>query len=255
MDGLWVNRELCRLAEGGPKPVVAALRGLCLGGGCEVAISCTARVGEPSLKMGLPELQLGIIPGFGGTQRLPRLTGCRVAVPMMLTSRPAKAKEALASGLIDHLVRQGSGLEGECEKEDGRRMEERERLQVTKKIIRTLRVIAPSRVLGVSALCHAPFSGALSRSRNHDHSPSSCFFVCLFVCLFLFTIYYCVSYRIEEAARYALEVASRRKPWLRTLERTDRLEPYHEALSILDAARAKVRYVGTLTLHKTPRST
>lgn len=90
--------------EAGPKPVVAAVEGLALGGGLELAMSCHARVAAPKTQLGLPELQLGIIPGFGGTQRLPRLVGLTKAIEMMLTSKPIKAEEGKELGLVDEIA-------------------------------------------------------------------------------------------------------------------------------------------------------
>lgn len=87
--------------EAAKKPSVAAIDGLALGGGLEVAMSCHARISTPYAQLGLPELQLGIIPGFGGTQRLPRLVGLAKSLEMMLTSKPVKGEEALSLGLVD----------------------------------------------------------------------------------------------------------------------------------------------------------
>ncbi|KAK6146180.1 hypothetical protein DH2020_020049 [Rehmannia glutinosa] len=86
------------------KPFVAAIDGLALGGGLEVAMACHARISTPNAQLGLPELQLGIIPGFGGTQALPRLVGIAKALEMMLTSKPVKGEEALSLGLVDALA-------------------------------------------------------------------------------------------------------------------------------------------------------
>jgi len=99
-----INAAICALLEGGPKPTVAAVQGVALGGGLEVAMGCNARVAAKGARMGLPELQLGIIPGFGGTQRLPRLVGLQKAIEMMLTSKPVKAEAAAKLGLVDALV-------------------------------------------------------------------------------------------------------------------------------------------------------
>ncbi|KEH37224.1 putative 3-hydroxyacyl-CoA dehydrogenase, Hydro-lyase, Isomerase [Medicago truncatula] len=90
--------------EAGRKPTVAAIDGLALGGGLELAMACTARISTPSAQLGLPELQLGVIPGGGGTQRLPRLVGLAKALEMMLTSKAIKAEEAHSLGLVDALV-------------------------------------------------------------------------------------------------------------------------------------------------------
>jgi enoyl-CoA hydratase/carnithine racemase len=99
-----INDSICSVLEGGPKPTVAAIQGVALGGGLEVAMGCNARVAAPGSRLGLPELQLGIIPGFGGTQRLPRLVGLKKAIQMMLTSTPIKDSEALKLGLLDAVV-------------------------------------------------------------------------------------------------------------------------------------------------------
>ncbi|KAK7821703.1 glyoxysomal fatty acid beta-oxidation multifunctional protein mfp-a [Quercus suber] len=90
--------------EAAKKPSVAAIDGIALGGGLEVAMACHARISTPTAQLGLPELQLGIIPGFGGTQRLPRLVGLSKALEMMLTSKPVKGEEAYSLGLVDAIV-------------------------------------------------------------------------------------------------------------------------------------------------------
>ncbi len=70
--------------EGGSKPVVAAVRGFCLGGGCELALGCHIRIAATDARIGLPEVKLGIIPGYGGTQRLPRIVGRSKALELLL---------------------------------------------------------------------------------------------------------------------------------------------------------------------------
>jgi 3-hydroxyacyl-CoA dehydrogenase/enoyl-CoA hydratase/3-hydroxybutyryl-CoA epimerase len=87
-------------------PIVAAIDGACLGGGLELAMSCTARVCSDSGKtaLGLPEVQLGLLPGSGGTQRLPKLVGLQKALDMMLTGKQLRAKQALKAGLVDDVV-------------------------------------------------------------------------------------------------------------------------------------------------------
>ncbi|GAU36076.1 hypothetical protein TSUD_320390 [Trifolium subterraneum] len=90
--------------EAARKPSVAAIDGLALGGGLELAMACNARISTPVAQLGLPELQLGVIPGGGGTQRLPRLVGLAKALEMMLTSKAIKAEEAYSLGLVDALV-------------------------------------------------------------------------------------------------------------------------------------------------------
>ena len=87
--------EACR------KPVVVAIQGAALGGGLEVALACHGRVAAPAASLGLPEVKLGLIPGAGGTQRLPRLIGAAKAFPMMLSGEPVNAGKALELGLVD----------------------------------------------------------------------------------------------------------------------------------------------------------
>ncbi|XP_055815208.1 peroxisomal fatty acid beta-oxidation multifunctional protein MFP2-like isoform X2 [Solanum dulcamara] len=86
------------------KPLVAAIDGHALGGGLEIAMCCHARISTTNAKLGLPELHLGIIPGFGGTQRLPRLVGLAKSLEMMLTAKTVKGDEALDLGLVDAIV-------------------------------------------------------------------------------------------------------------------------------------------------------
>ncbi|PSS01513.1 3-hydroxyacyl-CoA dehydrogenase [Actinidia chinensis var. chinensis] len=93
--------------EAARKPSVAAIDGLALGGGLEVAMACHARISTSNAQLGLPELQLGVIPGFGGTQRLPRLVGLSKSLEMMLTSKPVKGEEAHNLGLVDAIVSPG----------------------------------------------------------------------------------------------------------------------------------------------------
>ncbi|XP_024961409.1 glyoxysomal fatty acid beta-oxidation multifunctional protein MFP-a isoform X1 [Cynara cardunculus var. scolymus] len=139
--------------EAARKPSIAAIDGLALGGGLEVAMACHARIATSTAQLGLPELQLGIIPGFGGTQRLPRLVGLPKALEMMLTSKPVRGEEALSLGLVDAIV-SGDQL-------------------------------------------------------------------------------------VDTARRWALDVLERRKPWVASLYRTDKLEPLGEAREILNFARAQ----------------
>src|SRR3954451_148098 len=86
------------------KPVVAAIHGTALGGGLEVALACHYRVAVPSAKLGTPEVKLGLLPGAGGTQRLPRVAGVRKALEMCATGNPIGAKEGFDCGLIDRLI-------------------------------------------------------------------------------------------------------------------------------------------------------
>lgn len=93
--------------ESAPKPVVAAIHGTALGGGFEVALCCHYRVAVPSAKCGLPEIHLGLIPGAGGTQRLPRLVGVEQAAEMMLSGKHVPASALRESGVIDELLPEG----------------------------------------------------------------------------------------------------------------------------------------------------
>lgn len=86
------------------KPVIAAINGFALGGGCELALACTLRIASDNAMLGLPEVKLGLIPGYGGTQRLSRIVGRGRALHMMLTGDPISASEAKAAGLITGLV-------------------------------------------------------------------------------------------------------------------------------------------------------
>ncbi|KAH7573552.1 hypothetical protein JRO89_XS03G0170400 [Xanthoceras sorbifolium] len=141
--------------EAAKKPSVAAIDGLALGGGLEVAMACHARVSTPTTQLGLPELQLGILPGFGGTQRLPRLVGLSKSLEMILTSKPVKAEEAHALGLVDTVV-----------------------------------------------------------------SPAEL---------------------VNTARRWALDLLERRRPWVLSLYKTDKIEPLGEAREIFKFARAQAR--------------
>ncbi|MEH3120809.1 MAG: 3-hydroxyacyl-CoA dehydrogenase NAD-binding domain-containing protein [Sphingomonas phyllosphaerae] len=95
---------LVDMIEASPKPVVAAIHGTALGGGCEVALGCHYRVAVPSAKLGTPEVKLGLLPGAGGTQRLPRLVGVKAALEMIVLGNPVSAKAAAEMGLVDKVV-------------------------------------------------------------------------------------------------------------------------------------------------------
>ncbi|KAH7850080.1 hypothetical protein Vadar_027641 [Vaccinium darrowii] len=142
---------LVNTIEDGKKPVVAAIEGLALGGGLELAMGCHARIAVPKTQLSLPELSLGVLPGSGGTQRLPRLVGLSKAVEMMLLSKPIMSEEGKELGLIDALV-------------------------------------SSEELLRVSRL-------------------------------------------------WALDIAARRKPWIRSLHRTDKLGSLSESREILKVAR------------------
>ncbi|KAF8034350.1 hypothetical protein BT93_C0600 [Corymbia citriodora subsp. variegata] len=141
--------------EDAKKPIVAAVEGLALGGGLELTMGCHARIAAPRTQLGLPELSLGIIPGFGGTQRLPRLLGLAKAIEMMRSSKPIMSEEGKELGLIDAIVPSGE-------------------------------------LLKVSRL-------------------------------------------------WALDIANRRKPWVRSLHRTDKLPSLSEARNILKIAREQAK--------------
>lgn len=102
--------------ERSPKPVIAAINGVCLGGGLELAMSCHIRIAGDRVRLGQPEINLGIIPGWGGTQRLARLLSKGKAIEMILTGDPITAQEAKALGLVnivvpgDAVMRQAKGL-------------------------------------------------------------------------------------------------------------------------------------------------
>src|SRR5215213_1180102 len=99
----WLPQVVDRI-EACTKPVVAAIHGTALGGGLEVALACHYRVAVPSAKVGTPEVKLGLLPGAGGTQRLPRVAGVRKALEMCATGNPIGAKEGFDCGLIDRLM-------------------------------------------------------------------------------------------------------------------------------------------------------
>jgi 3-hydroxyacyl-CoA dehydrogenase len=98
--------------EGSTKPVIAAIHGTALGGGLEVALACHYRVAVPSARCGLPEVNLGLLPGAGGTQRLPRIVGPQKAMEMVTSGQHVPAKECLAMGLVDEIVEEGKLRDG-----------------------------------------------------------------------------------------------------------------------------------------------
>ena len=96
--------DLCNTIEASSKPVVAAIHGTALGGGLEVALSCHYRCAVPGAKVGLPEVKLGLLPGAGGTQRLPRLVGASAALDLMTSGNPVDAGQAAKLGIVDRVV-------------------------------------------------------------------------------------------------------------------------------------------------------
>jgi len=98
------GQSVFRRLETMGKPSIAAINGYALGGGCELAMACTIRIAAETAKIGLPEVTLGVIPGYAGTQRLPRIVGRGTALDMILTGRALDAGEALRIGLVSQVV-------------------------------------------------------------------------------------------------------------------------------------------------------
>lgn len=109
-EGAEFGQAVFALLDRLPIPSVALVNGFAFGGGCELALACTLRLALPNAKLGLPEVKLGLIPGYGGTQRLPRLIGAGRALEMVMTGRTVGAEEALAMGLVNRIV-QPPGLD------------------------------------------------------------------------------------------------------------------------------------------------
>jgi enoyl-CoA hydratase len=107
LGGQAVLRRLERMG----KPSIAAINGYALGGGLELALCCTIRVASPNAKLGLPEIKLGIMPGYGGTQRLPRLVGRGRGLELLLSGGQLDAAEAERAGLVNHVVPQAELLD------------------------------------------------------------------------------------------------------------------------------------------------
>jgi len=110
MPKMRENNRFMNAIETGPKPVIAAINGNCLGGGLELAMACHYRVAVKGVNLGQPEVQIGLIPGAGGTQRLPRLIGLPNALEMITTGKPIKAEKAFSRGLVDELADPGNLL-------------------------------------------------------------------------------------------------------------------------------------------------
>ncbi|SDX81976.1 enoyl-CoA hydratase-related protein [Hymenobacter psychrophilus] len=105
------GQEIFGRIEAGAKPVIAAVNGFALGGGCELAMACHMRVASSTARFGQPEVNLGLIPGYGGTQRLAQLVGKGKAIELLLTADMVKADQALSLGLVNHVVPQAELLD------------------------------------------------------------------------------------------------------------------------------------------------
>jgi enoyl-CoA hydratase len=106
-----LGHEVFRLVEQVPKPVIAAINGIAVGGGCELALACDFRFIAERAQLGQPEIKLGMIPGWGGTQRLPRIVGAALAKDLVLTGRLMTAEEARRVGLVNGIAPDGTALQ------------------------------------------------------------------------------------------------------------------------------------------------
>ena len=100
------GQEMTLVIENSPKPVIAAVNGFALGGGCEISLACHIRVASENAIFGQPEVLLGLIPGWGGTQRLPKIVGTGIANELIITGNQISAQEAHRIGLVNHVVTQ-----------------------------------------------------------------------------------------------------------------------------------------------------
>jgi len=100
------GQEMTLVIENSPKPVIAAVNGFALGGGCEISLACHIRVASENAIFGQPEVLLGLIPGWGGTQRLPKIVGTGIANELITTGNQISAQEAHRIGLVNHVVTQ-----------------------------------------------------------------------------------------------------------------------------------------------------
>jgi len=105
-----IGHAAMALLDRSPVPTIAAVNGFALGGGCEIALACDIRIAAENASFGFPEVSLGILPGMGGTQRMPRLVGPAIAKELIFTGRRIKAEEARLIGLVNHVVPEGEAL-------------------------------------------------------------------------------------------------------------------------------------------------
>ncbi len=103
-DNFHRSRRVFKKLENLPKPTIAAISGVAMGGGCELALVCDFRIASDTVKIGVPEVKIGVIPAAGGTQRLPRLVGAAKAKEMVFIGEPLDAKEAYRVGLVNKVV-------------------------------------------------------------------------------------------------------------------------------------------------------
>ena len=109
------SHQVLNSIENFPKPTIAMLNGITFGGGCELALTCDIRLAEEHAQIGLPEVKLGLFPGGGGTQRLPRLVGAAKAKELMFVGDPLTAEEAKEIGLVNKVVPTGTGMDAALE--------------------------------------------------------------------------------------------------------------------------------------------
>jgi enoyl-CoA hydratase len=141
-----LGHECARLLETIPQPTIAAVNGFALGGGCELALACDFRYASSSARLGQPEINLGIIPGWGGTQRLARVCGLGVAKELILTGRLVGAEEALRIGLVNAVY---------------------EPVELLEKTLETARLMASKSPVALAAA-----KTALNRSLSGDHAAN-----------------------------------------------------------------------------------
>jgi enoyl-CoA hydratase len=110
IEEVMATHEVLNSIDSFPKPTIAVLNGLTFGGGCELALACDIRIAEEHAQIGLPEIKLGLFPGGGGTQRLPRLIGEAKAKELMYTGEPVSAEEAARIGLVNKMAASGEGM-------------------------------------------------------------------------------------------------------------------------------------------------